>query len=79
MTGSCCIYCKYYTDYDRMFFACSSGECPAGTFISDGDTCVECPQGTYQDLPRQTDCKPCGDQKNTQGPGATKQTDCTGE
>ena len=53
------------------------GDCGVGTYIS-GDDCIPCEQGTYQDEPLKTECKSCGPEKNTAGPGSTSVDECTG-
>jgi len=57
-------------------------ECSTGTARSDDtnddhyESCPNCPQGEYQDLPRKSTCKPCGANRNTIDEGSDKITDC---
>ncbi|XP_077519184.1 sushi, von Willebrand factor type A, EGF and pentraxin domain-containing protein 1-like [Amblyomma americanum] len=51
--------------------------CSPGTYSRDGlETCLACPQGTYQDERQQTRCKRCPAGSTTEAFGSTQQTDC---
>ena len=49
--------------------------CSPGTFRS-GDTCVSCPEGTYQDEFDQTACVPCASGTTTDGLGSANISQC---
>ena len=54
-----------------------SVECPVG-FYSDGATCQECPQGTYQSETGKTYCISCQDGQTTGFNGSSSVSDCSG-
>ncbi|KAK3584841.1 hypothetical protein CHS0354_005699 [Potamilus streckersoni] len=56
--------------------SCSIRDCPKGTYIN-GENCDPCPYATYQDLPLQNSCIPCGPNLNTSNTGAVSKNDCT--
>ena len=54
-----------------------SGNCPPGTYV-DGENCIPCDLGFYQNEWRKSECKPCGENRNTSRQGAESIDECQG-
>ena len=74
--GSYSCKCKEFFGGDGR--NCTFQGCQAGTFISDKDTCEECPINTYNNIPKSfvTECIPCPNQYTTETNGSTSITQC---
>ena len=62
-----------------FFIIFSLGNCQPGTFINETtDDCQVCPIGQYQDEPRKTSCKECGENLSTEKEGSSSSDACQG-
>ena len=56
---------------------CVSANCTAGQYLdATNNVCINCKQSFYQPEKWQTECKPCLNDKITDGEGKTSESDC---
>ena len=69
-----------YFNESKCTINCVSANCTAGQYLDTANNvCIDCTQSSYQPEKWQTECKPCRNDKITDGEGKTSESDCVSE